>query len=379
MYTPKCTPRKKYQRVQGKKYKGYKMAINMKEYDITVEQGIKTEKTYNKFLLYFRYKEKRYKRVLNFTNLALSKKDKILKAKQEVLTIKAKHEIEESRELTLKEYAKIHFKDLTNTKYNKTKLSFYDRYIGSTKIANKKMIDILERDIKNLINKNEHLSPKTQSVFLEILNPMFKEAIANRECIYNPCSNIKIKIPKSKKIILNANEKLKELAGAVESVYRNDDFYYCMFFFYIQGRRKSEVLKLEWKNIDIKNKFYVIEDTKNGEKQKFILLDNIINRIKNIPKINKYVFASNLKLDDHIKNIDWAIDKIKQHKKSLNDFTLKDTRNIITSAMGESGENAIYQSGTLGHRSLKTIDKYSTLSYVKGSEKANEVINKIIK
>lgn len=354
------------------------MAVNMKEYDIKVDEGLRTEKNYNKFLLYFRYKGSRYKRVLNFENLGLTKKDKILKAKIEILKIKDQHEKKKIQELTLKEYAKEHFKHKLESSYNKAIKSFYTRYIENTKIADKKLKDILEKDVRFLINNVNHLKPKTQSIVIEILNPMFREAIANRECIYNPCINIKIKIPKTKKIILNANEKLKELTGAIEDIYKEDDFFYCLFFFYIQGRRKSEVFKLEWENIDIKNKYYVITDTKNGENQKFILLENIIERIGNIPKINKYVFPSSRKRDTHIKNIKHQVKKIREYSEGLKDFTLKDTRNIITSAMGENGESAIYQSGSLGHKSLKTIDKYSTLSYIKGSEKANKIIKNII-
>lgn len=353
------------------------MAINKNDYPNKIDVGIWSNKDYSKFFLYFKFKNRKYKKVIDYTYKLWDKRTKIKEVKKELFNIKVniENEAEIKKEISLKDFAKEHFNKFNKTKWQKTKESFYERYILNENIANKKLSEILKKDIEEIINKHKSMSERTKKTFTEILNPIFKDAIDNRLCIYNPCENISFKIPKKKKIILNAVEELSTLKRAIEELYKEDDYFYCLFMFYLHGRRRNEVITMLWKNIDFKNSFYVIEDVKNGENQKFYLDENIKNRLVKIPKINKYIFASRVKENDHIKNLKAEVNKIR--KLTNTDFKLKDTRNIITSAMGEDGNEAIYQSGAVGHRSLKTIDKYSTLNYEKGSKKASELINKI--
>lgn len=350
----------------------------MDEYVNKICVGITSNKDNTKYLLYFKYKTIKYRKVLNFELKNWSKRDKSLFAQEEM--IKIKRNVDDKKEndskKTLDDCVNDYFKFRDDTEYNKQKKNYYNNHLIKTKISKMKIKDILAKDIKEVLFNFKGMSERTKKTAIEILSPVFREAIENRICVYNPCSNIKIKIKTKKKIIINATEELTNIIEAIEVLYKDDPFYYCLFSFYIQGRRKSEVLRMLWKNINIEQKFYVIEDVKNGENQKFFLSDNIIKRIGEVQRRNKYVFASFTKSDDHIKNLRFSVKKIRDYTKT--NFTLKDTRNIITSAMGENGENAIFQSGTLGHKSLKTIDKYSTLNYEKGSKKASELINNII-
>ena len=45
--------------------------------------------------------------------------------------------------------------------------------------------------------------------------------------------------------------------------------------FALQGRRKSEILTLKWRNINFDLKLYTLENTKNGEEQTFMLPDTL--------------------------------------------------------------------------------------------------------
>lgn len=353
------------------------MAVDKKDYPNKIDVGVWANNDYSKFLLFFSFKKKLHKKVLNYTYKTWNKKDKIKYAKAEV--IKIKEEVENhtynKKDITLDDYATEYFKRQTESKYMTTKKSYYENHLRKSKIGEMKLKDILSIHIKGILKSFIHMSERTKKTATEILNPLFKDAIEERICIYNPCDNIKFKLNSSKKIIMNAKEELKKIIEAVEHLFKKDDYYYCLFSFYIQGRRRSEVLEMKWKNIDLKNNYYIVEDVKNGENQRFHLGSNIKKRLKGILKINEYVFPSYIKRDDHLKNITLPIKKIREYTKS--DFTLKDTRNIITSAMGEDGESAIYQSGTLGHKSLKTIDMYSTVNYEIGSKKASDLIKKV--
>lgn len=47
--------------------------------------------------------------------------------------------------------------------------------------------------------------------------------------------------------------------------------------------------------------------------------------------------------------------------------------------MAEQGVNSTFLSGALGHSDLNTIKKYLSIPYTKGSEVANQTIEKLIK
>lgn len=70
-------------------------------------------------------------------------------------------------------------------------------------LGDKKVVDIRQMHIKECIKSQEELelAPRTIKTTLEILNPVFKEAIANRLILLNPCEGVKIKLPKTKNCI----------------------------------------------------------------------------------------------------------------------------------------------------------------------------------
>lgn len=87
----------------------------------------------------------------------------------------------------------------------------------------------------------------------------------------NPAQEIIIKIPSQKKIVTNAIELFKKVYEGITEYYKDNPFYQALFLFAFTGRRKSEILNLKWGNVDLNNDYYWIEDTKNGEKQRYPL------------------------------------------------------------------------------------------------------------
>ena len=51
-------------------------------------------------------------------------------------------------------------------------------------------------------------------------------------------------------------------------LYTNDPYYRAFFLLALQGRRKSEVIKLKWQDISFEYDYYLLVDTKNDEEQK---------------------------------------------------------------------------------------------------------------
>jgi len=311
--------------------------------------------------------------------VAWSKRDKISVAEAELIKIKAdKKDGVLSDKITLDKFLEKHYQLHAETNWKKTRLSFYETYI-SPSIGKKTLISIRQLHIKEVIKiqENKKLAPRTVKQTLEVLSPIFKAAVANRLIVHNPLDGIKIKLPKTKKIVTNATDKLIEIYKAIQEEFSEDPFYLSLFLFGLQGRRRGEILKLRWEDMNFKNDYYVLRDTKNNEEQKIYLPDNIKTELLKFKRSSGWVYQSR-KTDTHIVDIRKATDKLKTR---LNDdnFGIHYLRNVIVSAMAEAGMDSIHLSGALGHNDPNTITKYLTLNYLKGSELASDVIDGIVK
>jgi len=355
------------------------MALNKKDFPNKIKTNLYANKEYNIFYYDFTINSKRYRGIINYSDKkAWNKRDRITKAESDLIDIRdVKSNCYVDDNISVDELLKKHFFTQKDTSWKKTKVNFYNRYIKKH-IGKKKVVDIRQFHIKELIKFQEDLglSAKTTKQTISVLNPAFKEAITNRLILHNPCDGIIIKIPKTKKIVTNATERLTEIYKAIIEVFRDDPFYQAMYLFALQGRRKGEILNLKWEDVSFQNNYYILRNTKNGETQKMYLP----NRIKELlvkfrDTSGIYVFTSFV-TGGKLANIKNSVNKLKA---VLGDeFGIHYLRNVITSAMAEQGIESIYQSGALGHSDLTTINKYSTLNYLKGSQIASDIIDDIV-
>lgn len=365
------------------------MAIKEDIYTMKIDTGLKSCKNYEKFLYRFKIDKQSFRKTFDYSNKSWDKKTRIAKAKNDAFTFKEKTKngplnADISEDIKLNDFIQQYFDTMDKSssysgqRWKDTITSYYNKYIKKD-LGQKKLVDIRQIHIKNVISKVKKLglSPRTQKITLEVLNPIFKSAIANRLIMFNPCDGIKVKRPNTKKKVQNASILLKEVYIAIKTVFQDDIYFQAFFLFALQGRRKSEILTLKWENIDFTHKLYTLENTKNGEEQTFILPD-MLESLLLAMKSNKthYVFESPLDPTQHIQNIQSQVNKL---KKALNNpkFGIHYLRNVVVSAMAEQGVNSTFLSGALGHSDLNTIKKYLSIPYTKGSEIANQTIRQI--
>ncbi len=365
------------------------MAIYENDYTHKIDTGLKSNKDYKRFLYRFKIGDKSYRKVFDYTDKSWDKKTRTSKAKADSFKYKeeVKHGTPESivsENIKINEFVKHYFKTMEgSSSYSGDKWlgeiqSYYNRYIDKV-IGTIQVKDVRQLHIKNIILKvkNLGLSARSQKTTLEILNPIFKSAIANRVILHNPCDGITVTRPKTKKKVQNASVLLKEVYTAIITTFKDDMYFQALFLFALQGRRKSEILTLEWENIDFDNNQYTLPITKNGEEQTFMLPDSIALLLLGMQSNNQgYVFESPLDPSKHIQNIKAQTNKL---KKALKDphFGIHYLRNVVVSAMAEQGINTTYLSGALGHSDLNTLKKYLSVPYTKGSEVANKTIESI--
>lgn len=356
------------------------MAINRKEYSNKIETSLWANSSFNVFLYRFIYLKKEYSGLIDLSdNSSWNKKDKIAKAKFELSSIKEKlkEDVALDDKVTLDIFMSEYFKHLPITKYTTIRRSHYERYVSPV-CGNKKVVDIRQVHIKESIKQQEELglAPRTIKQTLEVLSPAFKSAIANRLILFNPLDGIKIKLPKTKKIVVSASEKLKVIYNAIDEEFKDDDFYYALFLFALQGRRRGEILSLRWEDVSFENSYYVLRNTKNNEEQKIFLPEITKEKLSFFRRDEGWVFLSRL-TGNHLVDIRKVTNRLKRR---LNDksFGIHYLRNVIVSAMAEQGFDSIHLSGALGHNNPNTITKYLTMNYLRSSEMASETINGIL-
>lgn len=363
------------------------MAIDRSEFINNIDVGLKGNKIFTRFFYRFKINQKSYYQIFDYSDKDWDKKTRISKAKTDSFNYKeskknSSSDIDENIKLDI--FINKYFDNMeTSNSYSKDKWikeikSYYAKHIKNI-IGNKRVIDIRQNHLKDIISnvKQLGLKERSQKITLEILNPVFKSAMANRIIIHNPCDGIKVTRPSTKKHVKNASVELKDIYTAIITTFEDNDFYKALYLFALQGRRKSEILTLKWEYIDFENKTYTLPITKNGEEQSFMLPETIIPLLQSF-KTNKqyYVFESPTNSKDYVKNIQAQTNKLKKALNNLK-FGIHYLRNVVVSAMAEQGINPNLLSGALGHSNLNTMNKYVSVPYIKGSHVANQTIDQI--
>ena len=386
--------------------KVFVMAINEKDYTKTKETGIRVHKKDKRlFLFYFKLNNRKYKKIFKVkaTNHTPSQMLKTARTELDIMKDDILNGTYGNDLIKLDNLFIEYMKTQPLTDWTHKKKHIYDLYIGNSELSNitkeptatiikkresfnkskighKPVGEIMERDILFIISKMEkehNLKARTQKLILEVLNPVFDYAIRNRYLTQSPTTHITIKIPSQKKIVTDATELFKRVYIGIIEYYHDEPFYKALFLFAFTGRRKSEILNLKWENIDFNNGYYWIEDTKNGDKQRYKLspmlkvvllelLDERIGLVFKSPTTGKKIV-----------NLDRQIKQLRKHTK-IDNLTLHYMRNILVSALAEQGTEAITLSGILGHKDINTINKYLSNSTMNSSIKGLETIDKIL-
>lgn len=359
------------------------MAIDTKLYTNKIKANLWANKNFKIFYYSFTANSKKYRGLIKVTDkVSWNKKDRISFAESELRLIKKKREdnITDDR-LTLNRMFEKHIAYHEEGRWKEDKNNFYNYNIKEKPLGRMLIKDIRPIHIKEAMQvlKDRGLKPRSVSRLVEVLRPVFKEAIENRVLEYNPLVTIKVKRLATKKIVVNAIDEFKLIYDAIQNEFFHDPFYKAFFAFAMQGRRRTEIMTLKWADISFEQNYYVLRKTKNNEEQKIFLPKNIKELLLEFNGTsNKYVFTSRRDNSLPISSIQWQINKLKKRTGNP-DFCLHYLRNVIVSAMAESGIDSIHLSGALGHNDPNTIKKYLTMNYLKSSEMASGIIEGIVK
>ncbi|MDD5387294.1 MAG: tyrosine-type recombinase/integrase [Sulfuricurvum sp.] len=351
------------------------MAINPADYPIRIKSNLWADQDHKKFYYRFMHDGKNKKGIFDFSDKSWDKRTRISKAELELLQIKEKLTKGLDDSATIDDIVKLYLDTLPEKNYKRDRKSYYDNKVKGV-LGKKKAADVLPKDIQTLVNNlvtnTKGGSPRTVKQAIEVLSPSFEIAIANRLIIHNPCKAVKLQLPKSKKMVVNATERLKAIYQGIMKLYAADPYYRAFFLLALQGRRKGEVINLKWEHIAFDYDYYVLPDPKNGEEQKIFLPPNVKAALEEFQEKEGWIFESPVNPGQRLYD---GTKQTARLKKEVGDwFSLHYTRNVMVSAMAEQGVDAIYMSGALGHSDPNTITKYLTMNYLTGSKIASNMI-----
>ena len=135
-------------------------------------------------------------------------------------------------------------KESTKVTYQKRLANYIIPELGSKPIA-----DISSSDVQNLLDKHKNLSAKTLKETKGVLSQIFRYAISDSLITKNPCNNLDVEIPSTKRKVRSALS-ITDYHDIISNLFllrRQDRLFLALCLF--TAMRRGEVLGLRWEDI----------------------------------------------------------------------------------------------------------------------------------
>ena len=128
------------------------------------------------------------------------------------------------------------------------------------------------------------------------------------------------------------------------------------------GMRRGELLKLEWKNINLKDQTALLEDTKNGSDRYIPLSPLACQLLSSLPNTSERVFT----VSENALRLSWERLRKKAH---VYDLRFHDLRHEALSRFTEKGLSPFEVAEISGHKHLNQLRAYTHMNIKKLIEK----------
>jgi integrase len=125
------------------------------------------------------------------------------------------------------------------------------------------------------------------------------------------------------------------------------------------GMRKSEILNLKWDQIDLEQRFILIENTKSGENRTVPINDVLLEVVKNLEtnKKSNYVF-SNPETSRPFKTVRRAFENACR-RAGITNMRFHDLRHTFGTRLIQRGVDIVTVQNLLGHHSVTVTQRYT--------------------
>ncbi len=240
----------------------------------------------------------------------------------------------------------------------KSKLDWWAKNIGHSLLADITPTVISEHKAKMT------QSPATVDKYLKNLSHAFTVATNDWGWLENnPVKKVKSpKLPRGRVRFLDDGERTKLLAASKES--SNSWLYPCVILALSTGMRQGELMGLKWQDVNLKDGYLILHETKNGERRRVPLAGHGLELLREHAKVRRLdtdlLFPGTVhktKPIDLRKPFETALKAA-----GINDFHWHDLRHCTASYLAMNGASLAEIAEVLGHKTLQMVKRYAHLS-----------------
>ena len=207
-------------------------------------------------------------------------------------------------------------------------------------------------------------SPTTVLRYMASLSTVFTTSVKDWGWVEeSPMRNVKKpKAARGRVRFLDDDERERLLVACKES--RNKWLYMCVILAMSTGMRQAELFSLKWSDVDLKDGFLILHETKNGERRRVPLAGHGLELLREHAKVRRIdtplVFPSDKNPQKPI-DLQQPWETARKHAE-ISDFTWHDLRHCTASYLAMNGASMTDIAAILGHKSLQMVKRYAHLS-----------------
>lgn len=212
--------------------------------------------------------------------------------------------------------------------------------------------------------KGTQNSPATVVRYMAALSHAFTIAVKEWEWLESsPMTKVqKPKESRGRVRFLDDDERARFLDACKASP--NKALYICVILAISTGMRLSELMTLEWKDVNLKEGFLTLHETKNGSRRRVALSGHGLDLLKEHGKIKRIdtslLFPSKTKPQQPIDLRKAFANAMKAS--NVNNFKWHDLRHCTASYLAMNGSTPNVIAEILGHKTLAMVKRYAHLS-----------------
>jgi integrase len=172
----------------------------------------------------------------------------------------------------------------------------------------------------------------------------------------------KPKEPRGRVRFLEDDDRARLLQACKES--SNELLYMCVILALSTGMRQGELMGLKWSDVNLKDRYIILHETKNGERRRVPLSGPALELLQQHSKVRRLdtplLFPSTRSPNQPINLRKPFISALE--RAGINDFHWHDLRHCTASYLAMNGANLAAIAEILGHKTLSMVKRYSHLS-----------------
>jgi integrase len=248
---------------------------------------------------------------------------------------------------------------------------------GSVNWSKRKISTITNEEVSKLLySLKQSIGAPTSNHVLELIRAIYNYLISkSRFRGINPCQGLKKFKVESRKRFLKETE-LPTFFNSLELLEDRYKWFFKLSLF--TGARKSNVMAMRWSDLDLSRKVWTISanESKNNADMYVALADEAIEILKQIPRINEWVFPASSK-SGHMESPKKKWAELLRNA-GLQNLTIHDLRRTLGSYAVMTNSSLHITGKLLGHHSSESTKVYAHLQQQTVLDAANKAVDKMV-